>query len=642
MKKPFYWNVAAGIILILLSGLLALSPHHLLDPDLYYHLAISKLTAQSGLIRSLPQVQDLNWGTYFPDKEFLFHQFTALGYRMGGDTGVLIFCRILCLCILALLVYLLMRSKVPLYKIAPLFILCLGLNQYLLIRLVFVRPHLPAIFCFFLLILGLNRRCRWTTLSACFFYALSYHAFYMPLMLLGIYGAVEFYVHKQRRNLLFLSWGIMGLGVGILVNPYFPSNLSMSFYVLSIALRTIQIPFLNFGTEVLPLSPMSYFSNSFFFLMMLGIMGYNLYLANRKKKLKQETTLLFIYCCSVILWILVAMSPRAMEYAIPMTFIALGFTSVSLYIKEKQFWAAIIIAAIAYLPFFNYQFSPLSEQKLVRDQITPAITALGSDSLGKKVFNCVWGDSPFLLYQRPDLKFVDILDPTLLYQKSPQLYLVRALVARGMHGDPYAVLRDVFGADYVLCDRSGFPQQVENDFRFEQLFPEKEVKTGPLLYRIKKVTRHPRYVRAILIHTLPPMVARDAFELVPRNDLPFTKEVPMTGLMLDLYRFAGTSNVKYSQNSDNVRDTFCAQIRIENKLLRPHIGRRSINVGGGRNVRIWLNRKQIFDSKGKFTRSKLLQKRIYFGRPLTKDDRVDIITCSQKRSNFWTTSVSFW
>ena len=60
------------------------------DPDRYYHFALSRDMVASGqvFLRSVPQVEDLGWGELFVDKEFLFHQLTALGYRIAGDGGV--------------------------------------------------------------------------------------------------------------------------------------------------------------------------------------------------------------------------------------------------------------------------------------------------------------------------------------------------------------------------------------------------------------------------------------------------------------------------------------------------------------------------------------------------------------------------
>ena len=59
------------------------------DPDRFYHLGLSRLISTQGLLRTLPQAEDLGWGHYFPDKEFLFHVFTGAADWVGGPVAVL-------------------------------------------------------------------------------------------------------------------------------------------------------------------------------------------------------------------------------------------------------------------------------------------------------------------------------------------------------------------------------------------------------------------------------------------------------------------------------------------------------------------------------------------------------------------------
>src|SRR5262249_27040597 len=73
---------------------------------------------------------------------------------------------------------------------------------------------------------------------------------------------------------------------------------------------------------------------------------------------------------------------------------------------------------------------------------------------GAKIFNCGWDDAPYIFYQRPDLRFVDILDPSLLYAHSPVLFQNRVGLNDGKIPDAYAALKAVFKADYVLCHHS--------------------------------------------------------------------------------------------------------------------------------------------------------------------------------------------
>ena len=52
-------------------------------------------------------------------------------------------------------------------------------------------------------------------------------------------------------------------------------------------------------------------------------------------------------------------------------------------------------------------------EQIVRD-LFDAISAIPRDTSGRKVFDCDWNYGSFLLYARPDLRFVDLLDPRFL------------------------------------------------------------------------------------------------------------------------------------------------------------------------------------------------------------------------------------
>jgi hypothetical protein len=92
-----------------------------------------------------------------------------------------------------------------------------------------------------------------------------------------------------------------------------------------------------------------------------------------------------------------------------------------------------------------------------------AISTLPADAAGKKVFNCEWEAGAYLLHERPDVRFVDLLDPAFLWRASPQKYLARLGLIKGAFHDPHAMLRDAFKADYVLCASPELIRQMDAD-----------------------------------------------------------------------------------------------------------------------------------------------------------------------------------
>jgi hypothetical protein len=99
-----------------------------------------------------------------------------------------------------------------------------------------------------------------------------------------------------------------------------------------------------------------------------------------------------------------------------------------------------------------------------------AIASLPADARGAKVFNCEWATGSYLLLARPDLRFVDLLEPAFLWRASREKYVRRENLEFGADPDPHRTLREVFHADFVLCANQGLVQQMRADPRhFEAL-----------------------------------------------------------------------------------------------------------------------------------------------------------------------------
>ena len=144
------WGLVAAS-LVLLAGFAALAyrvrNYPFYDPDRYFHLAISRMTAAHGLVRALPQAEDLGWGRAFPEKEFLFHALTGAAYRLGGERAAEAVAPLLGGLVLLSVVILLRRLTTPLWLGLAVFFPFLMTPNFV-IRLTFLRPHVLAILVF--------------------------------------------------------------------------------------------------------------------------------------------------------------------------------------------------------------------------------------------------------------------------------------------------------------------------------------------------------------------------------------------------------------------------------------------------------------------------------------------------------------
>jgi hypothetical protein len=462
-------------LLIFLVVLIALyiSPIGMsLEPDSYFHFAISKLTLEQGLVRSLPQADNIGWVSYFPDKEFLFHQFTALAFYLGGESGV----HIACLMLASLIVVMIVINgeqfcSKPLALGITLLVL---LNYSFTSRLFLIRPHLAGIFFFLVILLGLLKSNKTILALGSFLFPLFYHAFFMPLMLLGIFGLVE----KGKNYRFLFLFSVFPMLTGILINPYFPTNIFMSWEVIKIAFSVNHS--LNSGDEAKSLPFLATLIRSGAYLIMTVLLATQI--KDIYKKSSRATALLLIV---IVLHILFFISPRTIEYLVPM-FAILVCSIVPLFKDRIESFSVLLCSIllafnIQYLGYFTIPEKFWSSRAKEMQHLISQIP----DSNNKKVFNCEWETGSYLLYYKPSLKFVDLLDPNFIYLQNIELGKLRDKMVNFPSSHIYDTLVNIFKADYIMCFAPNFLKTIEADPRFIKVA---ESSQAPItkIYRVTK------------------------------------------------------------------------------------------------------------------------------------------------------------
>lgn len=595
------------------------TPNHLGDADRYYHFALAKIMHEQGAIHlgTLPQAEDIGWGNYFPDKEFLFHLLTRLGYSLGGEQGAA-FSVLLAAAGIGVVLYLFALAWLP---PLPAFLCALAgfATHSFLFRMLFLRPHVLAIFFFTLLAFALARRKEWLAAVAAAGFVLAYHAFYIPLLCAGLVGALAFLEKKKERNSLWRLAGFAAAGValGLIVNPYFPSQIVSGLRIARIpGLLAGELHGVNFGLELFPLSAPEFLK---FYLFPLAVV----LLAARA--LRASFVPLFLLGLTGFFLLLSFRTMRAGEFLVPAA--ALLFPLAAAEWRARARYAAWLPAAAAV-----FQLGMLAQVARTEVSENPeegrraeAMAAVGAIPPGPaKVHNCEWDTAPYLLYLRPDLRFTDLLDPSYLYFHDRGLFWKRERWRAGREPDVFGFVRGDLNADYVLCRDSRANHQMASHPGFRQLFPP----GGGGELRVYEVARKPSaaFVTEHWMNTFPMPGPNEARRYEPA----MRKEAAQ--LQLPAPRTAAS----FPPSGGALTCTHLSPTRGEVERLR---GANFLGVGGGEALRAWRNGKLIFES-GAVARS--IQALVPLSPPSSPDDLFDLLACTRAGGAFHGASLSLW
>lgn len=636
-----------AILIIMLAFILALKldmrVHPGPDPDRWFHLAISRMQAErGGFLRELPQVDDLGWARAFPEKEFLFHAFTTIGYRiLGGDRGALFVGYLLGVTLLLLLFYGSRRSGMPTIAAAAIVVVMMLGTSYFSPRLFMLRPHLASQVFFVALALTLAHQKPGLAFLSALLCTLSYHALYVPLGLTALAALlVERGAEHRTRASLAASCGLLA---GLLVNPYFPQNVNAIFISLRIALTNDQITQgMEAGRELLQL-PIGTFA--LFFALPLAAASASGYAAWRlvsPDKKEERRTIAFFVLAAFGLWLITARNPRASEYAVPMSVLAIATAFRSLHSavlrasRLKVFFIAIAATAVLLLgPARHIASMGAGEPELRPAALTSAALAaldqIPKTAARQKVFNCDWPLGSFVLYKRPDLKFTDLSDPLLLAAADRRKYELVRRLKLGQELDAAASISAHLHAQYVLCHRPTLNTLLDSDPQASVIW--RDSLSGLALYSLdvsqQKNATFPRIANTYEVN----LFGGEVDTTSPN----FEKRFPMQGTMvnqrtLDFFSMFGTA-------TDVER---CAWVKITEAEIRANQGAHAIAIGGGPHVRVWLNRRLIFRSEPYFDSPRILhEKKIRLEHPLRATDRIETAVC-RKHASFWNFALWFY
>jgi hypothetical protein len=453
------------------------------DNDGFYHIKLAYLMRTQGLKPEflwLPQ-SILNQNEFY-DHHFLFHvaliPFTLGDLRVGAKWAAVFFAVFAFMAI-----WFLFRSqRIPFAWLWSLALL--GVSEAFLYRMSITRAQSLSLGLLALGILWLLERKYKHLAVLAFIYVWMYDAFPLLIVLAVLY-AIAVAITERRfeyRSLLFVGAGIF---LGMLVNPYFPDNITFS--IRHMLPKLLNATSVRVGNEWYPYETGQLLENSLPALVAFASGILALGLSSKKMDLRTGFALLV----SLLFGLMLFQARRFVEYFPPFALIFAAFAWSALFMDHRpahsiQTFSSPLHSLQSRLPFIGLTFAiilslfrtlPVARARM--DDLKPYDLYTASSSWleqnteeGELVFQTDWDDFPRLFFYNTHNTYLIGLDPTYMQMHDEKLYDLWVPLVRGEITQPSQFIDNVFHARYVHTDlnHNAFIRRAGNDPYMQEVY----------------------------------------------------------------------------------------------------------------------------------------------------------------------------
>ena len=472
------WQVVliAAALATVFSGVLAavqFSTPNLAGNDGYYHIKLAQVMRQNGLHPPffwLP-LTILNARDYY-DHHFLYHMllipFTFGDLRYGAKWASVIFPTLT-----FLVGWVLLRGqRVPLAWLWAMGFV--AVSEAFLYRMSMPRAQALSLLMLLLALhLILMGRYRWL-LPVGFAYVWLYNAFPLLLAVVGAYIAAQWLL--ERRLIMAPLWyAAAGIGLGLIVNPYFPENI---FFIYNhLAPKLVDATATKVGNEWYPYRTWTLVENSgpALGLFAAGIVA--LGLQSRRMTVSTATTL----ALTLLFGGMLLKSRRFVEYWPAFALLFCAFASAPLlkqWLKPGRVRKILLAGGLllVFIPaiWWNTHGTQENMQKSKPFQTYAEASAwlVQNSPAGSRVFQTDWDDFTRLFFYNTHNTYTAGLDPTYMQLHDPALFDLWVDITKGRVALPAETIATTFEAGYVISDlkHKTFLKTAETDPGLEEVY----------------------------------------------------------------------------------------------------------------------------------------------------------------------------
>ena len=318
-----------------------------------------------------------------------------------------------------------------------------------------------------------------------FLYAWTYNLF-LFLGVMTVFWVVAVWWSRRQIEWQPLLWAGGGMVAGMVINPYFPHDFKLLFeHVFAKAGQSS----IAAGSEWYPFASWLLVKRSFIACaaMIMGYIGYGYLLGLESHQHRHTERPLFFLLFSSFLLLITMRSRRFTEYWPPFAVLLAAFTLAaildarsahqparteqggsehSLRSKRLHAWrvasvAVVLAASTVYNVGTARRLIAANEEQKAPDHYYRAMRWVQDHvPIGARIYNVNWTDFPKLFFYDTSHTYVAGLDPTYLLDQDAELARLYGRINAGQEPDSAAIIRDHFGASYVMLGNLGVVRAV--------------------------------------------------------------------------------------------------------------------------------------------------------------------------------------
>ncbi len=461
--RPFLIGVGLFALFSLLLAYVQFGTPALAGTDGYYHMKMGYLMRQEGLkpVFSYLPLTILNEGAFY-DHHMLYHLYLSLfattDPALDGGVGLTQGAKLASIFLPALTfvaVWVLLRQQRVLWPS----LWALGLlivSEPFLYRMSMPRAQSVALLLLVLAMMVLLNGRFWLLLPLGFGFVWFYNAFPLLLVVTAVFTIATLLTEKRLvwQPVLFAG---LGIALGLIVNPYFPENIT---FITQHLLPKVGESTVKVGNEWSPYQTWTLVENSWgalgLFILAIGALGW------REKRMDKAT--LFAFGLVIVFGYMLFKSRRFVEY-FPAFVLVFAAFAISPLVQEWMVWLrgkrpylpqllplALLLLLLLPLKINLDEARGLVARSKPADQYAAAAIWLNQNAPEATIFQTDWDDFTRLFFYNSDATYTAGLDPTFMQLQDADLFDTWVDITKGRVDEPAKIIRTQFNADYVFTD----------------------------------------------------------------------------------------------------------------------------------------------------------------------------------------------